>query len=200
MNNRIEYRGYTIRIEQDTDPLDPREWDNLGTMVCWHRRYNLGDEHDFDTPDDAWQEIKKNHIVLPLYLYEHSGITMNTTGFGCPWDSGRVGYIYVSHERVRKEYGWKHITKRRREKILEHLRDEVQTYDDYITGSVYGYVIEGNNEDTEDGDSSWGFYGYPTGYNEALEDAKGSIDWMCKEAQEQYEKEPKKKAAELYTI
>ena len=41
---REEYRGYTIRLVPDPDPENPREgWDNVGTMRCWHRRYNLGD-------------------------------------------------------------------------------------------------------------------------------------------------------------
>ena len=39
-----EYKGYTIKIEHDDYPDNPRDWDNAGEMVCWHRRYNLGDE------------------------------------------------------------------------------------------------------------------------------------------------------------
>ena len=35
---------YRIRIMPDYDPSSPREWDNLGIMICSHRRYNLGDE------------------------------------------------------------------------------------------------------------------------------------------------------------
>ena len=188
MEDTVEYKGYTINIEPDNDPLDPREWDNLGTMVCWHRRYSLGDKHEFSTPDDAWQEIKKDHIVLPLYLYDHSGITMSTGSFGCQWDSGRVGYIYVSLEKVRKEYGWKHVTKKRREKILEHLRGEVETYDDFITGSVYGYRVEGAEGV---GDSCWGFYGYPAGHNEALSEAKAHIDWYIKDKIKEHIKQVK---------
>ena len=49
-----EYKGYIIKIYQDDTSEDsPREdRDNLGTMVCTHRRYNLGDvqvrsEEDF---------------------------------------------------------------------------------------------------------------------------------------------------------
>ena len=35
---------YTYEIIQDTEPESPRERDNLGTMFCKHRRYNLGDK------------------------------------------------------------------------------------------------------------------------------------------------------------
>ena len=39
------YKNHEINIEYDENPSNPRtEWDNFGKMVCWHPRYNLGDE------------------------------------------------------------------------------------------------------------------------------------------------------------
>jgi len=35
---------YLICVENDSDIQDPRRYDNLGTMACWHHRYVLGDE------------------------------------------------------------------------------------------------------------------------------------------------------------
>ena len=44
---------YTAAIVYDDDPgYDPRDLDDLGTMVCWHRRYKLGDNNPFKTPQD----------------------------------------------------------------------------------------------------------------------------------------------------
>ena len=34
IDDNINYRGYTIEIDQDEFPESPREWDNLGTMIC----------------------------------------------------------------------------------------------------------------------------------------------------------------------
>ena len=45
------YKGYTIAIDYDSDPSNPREWDNFGTMVCFHRRYALGDSFKLDIDD-----------------------------------------------------------------------------------------------------------------------------------------------------
>jgi hypothetical protein len=84
----------------------------------------------------------KYYISLPLYLYDHSGITMNTTGFSCRWDSGQVGFIYVSRSNVREEYGWNRITKAREQQILKYLEGEVETYDQFIRGDVYGFIAE----------------------------------------------------------
>ena len=41
-------------------------------------------------------------VILPLYLYDHSGITMNTCGFSCPWDSGQVlSLIHISGKSLK---------------------------------------------------------------------------------------------------
>ena len=116
-------------------------------MVCWHRRYHLGDEvtrkyvagrPHFGTPDEfrEWLETPegKGAVVLPLYLYDHSGITMSTGPFSCPWDSGQVGWIYATRQEIRDEYGAKRITKKLRAKAVEVLQGEVKTYDEFLTG------------------------------------------------------------------
>ena len=36
---------YVLVIQPDDDPFNPREDDNFGKMVCFHRRYHLGDHH-----------------------------------------------------------------------------------------------------------------------------------------------------------
>ncbi|MHC4372249.1 MAG: hypothetical protein ACYSW8_31990, partial [Planctomycetota bacterium] len=42
-----------VRIVADADPCNPRtDWDgHAGRMLCWHRDYNLGDEHGYDRDD-----------------------------------------------------------------------------------------------------------------------------------------------------
>ena len=189
-------KGYIIKyLVRDDNCMSPREWGNLGKMVCFHSSYNLGDEHNFDNPtrflfelayelsleelekfsldDEQNQEklleiIVKKAVLLPLYLYDHSGITINTTGFSCPWDSGQVGYIYVSHKDIIKEYGKLDI-----DKATKLLESEVSEYDNMLTGDVYGIVSETYNKDKEqiDCDSCFGYFGY----NYAIEALKTEI-------------------------
>ena len=167
----VEHRGHEIHVYQDDDPESPRDWSNLGTMSCWHRSYNLGDEQPSESPVEFSEEHNdKNCIMLPLYLYDHSGITMNTSGFSCSWDSGQVGVIWVTLDDVRKEYSVKRISKKIREKVISILRQEVATYDQFITGQVYGYTVEGEHCD----DSCWGFFG---GTEYMITEAKSNIDW-----------------------
>ena len=73
--------------------------------------------------------ISQKFLMLPLYLYDHSGITMNTTGFSCPWDSGQVGWIYASKEDALREFGGKTFTAATRKKAEDRMRGEVEYYD-----------------------------------------------------------------------
>lgn len=163
------YRGLTIKLYHDPDPESPREWSNLGTMWCKHRRYQLGDK-------DAAPPPNANVVRIPLYLYDHSGITMSTKPFSCPWDSGQVGIIYCTYERIRQEYDLNpgNIPGEPIRRVIEILEQEVRTYDQFLRGEVYGYVVE--DRDGEHLDSCWGFY-----QNEAP-DADDS--YILKEARE----------------
>jgi hypothetical protein len=177
-NNRI------FRMFQDDYPESPRDWDNLGTMACFHRRYTLGDKDipfssdDFNGWDEMEEYILKSldaAVVLPLYLYDHSGITMNTTGFNCRWDSGQIGFIYITKDKIMKEYGVKRIRRQLKEKVEKMLVNEVEVYDQYLTGDVYCFSIvkvtkcdEGHEHETTE-DSCSGFYGYDIKINGILD-------------------------------
>jgi len=162
--------GSTLEIYQDDSLKSPREWDNNGLMVCFHSRYNLGDKHDYATPDDfrEWMEENPDEViaVLPLYLYDHSGITMSTDAFSCPWDSGQVGWIVATRENLKA--GGHDVDNLDVEQVKQWLVGEVETYDQYLTGDVWGFVLRGptkhcdacgHDEEGDEIDSCWGFYG-----------------------------------------
>lgn len=39
-----------LKIVHDEHPESPREWSNLGTMICFHPHGNLGDRHGYPEP------------------------------------------------------------------------------------------------------------------------------------------------------
>jgi hypothetical protein len=169
---------YTVKVIQDEDPLNPRkDFDQAAHMICFHRRYNLGDKHNMDVEELEELCKRKDVYSLPLYLYDHSGITMSTGPFSCRWDSGQVGRIYITREEYLKCWGGKRVNKK---KVYEHLRAEVEEYDQYLTGEVYGYHIE--DETGECIDSCYGFFGDSKyALEEGIAAAKGQIRWDIKQ-------------------
>lgn len=180
------YRGLQIQYLQDNYTDDPRNGDNLGKMVCRHRRYKLGDKH---SPEIEQKEFKRL-VWLPIYMYEHSEITISTSPFSCPWDSGQVGYIYATREAMMKEFNAKRITKKVIAKTTEILQAEVRTYNEYLRGEVYEYrIIDPNTGDCLS--SCGGFYGSDKEYmsREAKEDIDSIVDERLEEAAKKMEAE-----------
>jgi hypothetical protein len=148
-------RSATITIHPDTDPESPREWGNLGKMAMFHRRYSLPNDDKIDMAEAKRIEKDRDYIWLPIYGYDHGGLTISVDSFSCPWDSGRLGIIYVHKNDVRKEYNTKRIDLKTSLLVSRRLIDEVKVYDQYLAGDVYGYKVTVGDEEN----SCWGFYG-----------------------------------------
>jgi len=184
-----KYRGFTIQVYPDLDAPSPREWDNLGTMVCFHRRYDLGDLGgsrrslqglSFCEPSEFrdWLKTHKS-FLLPLYLYDHSGLLMSTSNsqwpFNCRWDSGQVGWIFVEREKAQAEYQKADLKAQDLEKsVYSALRAEVQVYNYYLAGEIFGWVIL--TPSGEDVDSCWGYYGSDLQESGLLTEARAAVD------------------------
>lgn len=165
-----EGNKYTLKVMLDEYPGDPRRWSNVCTMVCWHREYELGDDHSFESPDefmqhlyldvigkhwcdehesddwqDVYEELQKTDLVLikQINLYDHSGITISTSSrypYNDPWDSYCIGFIYVTKKTVFKECG--SITEENwKDRADEYLEGEVEIYDQYLRGDAYGFKL-----------------------------------------------------------
>lgn len=149
---------------------------------------------------EAWARIERTEtVIVPLYCYEHGGITISTGRFSCPWDSGQFGFAYVTEEKIKElnsGSAGKWIGKNRAEraaKVREIINGEIETYDQYLRGNVYGIVVEtftpteidpdgegwendadqtDNDENWNESDSCWGFYGL----DYAIESAKEMME------------------------
>jgi hypothetical protein len=174
-----------LRIVPDTSPANPRkEWDNLGTIICFHRKYNLGDEHNYEdqfdfladlaeyegeedlTLEELYDLASEKAVILPVYLYDYSDITTNTTGFlysdSLGWDWGQIGWVYVTRRKLQEEG----LANESDEKIAKKLRAEMEIYNQYLRGDVWGYILqeeticpECDQVKVEQIDLCYGFYG-----------------------------------------
>jgi hypothetical protein len=181
------YKGYTIEILQDENPQNPRtEFDNASTMICFHKRYILGDKHEIKHQDyNAWEGMErainkkyKPVIIKPLFLLDHSGISISTNNPNDKWDSMRIGFLLMSRKNLLECYGVKRITTEIKKKAENLLDAEVETYDQYLRGDVYGYVVR--DSDGEEVDSCWGYYGYDHEQSGLKEAARNIIDCELK--------------------
>ena len=175
-----QMRTFKLEIKQDESPESPREFDNLGKMVLFHRD-GYGDKHNF-TVDEAkavYTRMQKGEgVALPIFMYQHSGVTISTKPFSCPWDSAQVGFIYADKEAIRNNWNIKAVSKKRLAQALSILQSEVETYDQFLTGDVYGYIIK--DEDNEVVDSCWGFYGLEDAKAQGKEALESQIAWEAK--------------------
>lgn len=120
-------------------------------------------------------------LACPIYAYIHSGIALSTGRggqFSDLWDSGVAGFAFLDIDEWCKEYGIK------REEFdpaeaYKNLDGEVKTYNQYLSGDVWGVVVERKEKYVKVGGSDeidvWemvescgGFYGSNYALTEAV--------------------------------
>lgn len=152
----------TIRIEYDMDPQSPDTWGDDGLfLVGYHRDFTVyrdkvvtedqcrallsGDYEDVDK--NTIKELKKIYHIFPLEAYIHSGVALylaNECQVDRAWDVSLLGAVFVSRQE------WK-----TREKAEKAARGLIETWNDCLSGNVYGYVV--GDERGEHLDSCYGF-------------------------------------------
>jgi len=181
--------NFIIKIYFDNDNDSPRTWGSSSTIISSVSRDFSSDEDaiPLETDEDGKLILDSEGfynyatggkaLVLPIYMYSHSGDTISTKPFGDPWDSGLVGYIYMNNLTAMAEkiiipetgsVDWKAVE--------ERLKGEIATFDQYIRGDVYFYNTHAINpfDDDENGeviDSCGDIYGL----DEALQYAKDNL-------------------------
>jgi len=131
-----EHRRASLGDEQATE--------KIANIIRRHPKYDAATDEEFnddlETPNDKYVDISSPDGMtamldlleipwLPVYLYGHGGMTINTTGFSCRWDSGQAGIIVIDPF----EYGGSDPE--------DFLRGNVETYDQFLTGDVYSVRI-----------------------------------------------------------
>ena len=114
-------------------------------------------------------------VSLPLWLYDHGGITISCGDREYPyndrWDSGLVGWIVYAKQAEDGE-DW-------RERAFDRMRAEVEEYDHYLTGEVYGFTLYENGEET---DTIWSYYGDDLTQNGILDECPGLTEALASDS------------------
>lgn len=143
-------------LRQISEPSKPIST-GLTKMALFHRRYSLPNDTNYTTShylcwDEMMKDIIKNEnilAILPVYGHDHSCFTISTTPFSCKWDSGQLGFIFITKETFFENFGGQRATKRRVEEALKILVSEIEEYNAYLNGDVWEIVDENGDSDIE---------------------------------------------------
>jgi len=151
--------------------------DKVGAPFDTMLRLIQNKDTEFDPDDEKWldgqgnalrQEVQrlmeKYYVVVPVFLYDHGGVSLSTMPFSCPWDSGQLGFIFADKDHRMLEHKVTEWTDDLQQKTVGLLESEISILDQYVQGEVYGLICEkliGPDEqlDWEQQDSCFGFYG-----------------------------------------
>jgi len=172
--------GFEARyLVQDGMPEQPDQFDDNNLfLVNYHRDFYItkdkilkendlknwyrGEFDDYKEDPMDENEIGKFPLaekfhIFKLACYVHSGVYLYLDGDNhayCQhdsWDTSRIGAVLASKEEWPEEWP-----------AREAARGLVETWNQYLSGDVYGIVKETYDKDKKqiDEDSCWGFYGF----------------------------------------
>lgn len=162
----IALRGLTISLHTDEDARSPDEWENNDIFLAYDTRrvragskgYARGGADHADAYHVFALDVKDGPYTT-LYLGDVVAAPVEDDE-----DEDRTdGYVYVSRKEWPDEDGAR--------KAAESLVEEWNTY---LSGDVYGYTVE--DEDGEQVESCWGFYGIDAVREEARAAANSHAD------------------------
>lgn len=82
--------------------------------------------------------------VLPVYMYNHSGIALSTGNskypFNCQWDSGHLGFIMWTKKQVENCYG-SSLVPSDASFVYKAMQTCFDDYATYVSGDVWGIKI-----------------------------------------------------------
>lgn len=161
--------GLTITIMRDDMNENPSEWRDDGLfLIANHRDFYVEPPKPVRMAD-AYATYEKTHWTFPLEAYIHSSVrlALSQEGNFCDrqWDVSQLGAVFVS----KKEW-------RTKAKAKEAARGLIDTWNEYLSGNVYGYEVK--DEKGEHLDSCWGFYGDYDKDGGALLEARAAVDHL----------------------
>ncbi len=158
-----KYKEYTLEIYRDEDStLNSRDFENLGKIISWHKRYDFTDpivKKEFDssileTPNNFIKYATKHKLFYkPIFMYEHSTIVLSLRNdiypFNDKWDAGQIGFIFATREDIKKWYNVDEIDNEILNKVYEEFEREIDELNKDIQGDNFYYVLKKGDEKLE---------------------------------------------------
>ena len=179
MENKIDYKGYVIRIDPDIYAESPDANENADLfLVGFHRNFTVkredykkdtvrallnGMRNEDGTRNEYAHNIAKKYHVFPLEAYIHSGVMLYLGGEARTdrdYDVSALGAVFVQRSIWR--------TRKQAEAAARAL---IAEWNQYLSGDVWCVDVQ-----DQDGETLDGSYGGTYGYEDAVQQAKDTID------------------------
>ncbi len=169
----------------DQHATNPREGGSLGTILIAPRKAHwVAANPDVavdtsirfgDSPYGHWDNLRREQLNLkksdiaiayPITAHTIGGEISLSLGYKSGWGYDVVGFIYITKETLRKEYGVKRITSITQQRAKNCLQDELDMLTAWLNGDCYGWQIKEYTL-TDDGldwkevgilDDCWGYF------------------------------------------
>lgn len=186
-NGTHDNQHWRLIIESDPDVENPRKNDNLWTLVCAHRRMNLGD-HQLPSADGFEEVVQKaghtlaDCLLSPVYMFEHGNVAFSRHNFHDRFDSGQLGQAFVPLSVLKENYG--EDTPETREQALVTLDNELSEYQDYVNGEGYAFRVETqpvvveNGKEMDPEDDEWTYKDGCSGFLGSDPRTNGMMDYL----------------------
>jgi hypothetical protein len=148
-----------IVVSYDESPDNPRDLFVRTILHLDHSRYDLAQETGLGSPRDydegtagfeaALREDYPEFRLVPVYGYEHGGLSLSLTPFSDPWDSGQAGIILIHKDDADAA-----------------AQAELEEYTAYLNGHLYRWTLDDDENDLYEGAGGY------LSIEDALEDAK----------------------------
>jgi len=158
---------YTLIVSIDRYPVNPRGLECFGRLICFYPGNALGDRHTYDDYNAFLKDIipggadpglermnttallhaaELNNVLMPVYLKEGAGICVSAMPV---WsydslfalENRQIGWIYVSHDRIKQEFSTGSITPELIENAKILLYGEVDYYNNYLRGECFRFDL-----------------------------------------------------------
>lgn len=172
-----EVNGFTVTVDYDRDPPNPREDFTHGCeLALSHKRYDVVNESGLDLDDfGKWEQVRgrlmHDGALAAMYVHaiDHSGLFLSVqhhTDLLDPWDAGILGVAYVTRKNWEDTQGtpWTGDAAQL-QRCYELISSDVEDYGSYLNGSVYSFTV--TDTDGEVMDEGNGIFGYDGAWEEA---------------------------------
>lgn len=160
--------NYLVQLVHDPDAENPREWDNLFTLTTTKGAGHSDDKAiDIEEFEEMTKEERDEFIIFPLGLHRHSQDYLyvgkhHADSDPMGFDSGQCGLAYVKKDTLILNFqGVTEINEHNIEEVKARahkiLNAELDTYNLWLAGEVYGCVILQLNAEDKNTDAIWGF-------------------------------------------